>query len=79
MDNIAEPVYCQPTQPEPAPADNFRMTTEALTTEELTDVYSALWMGALMFANGSIRDPFPPELEQVAARFFELFPPATKA
>jgi len=36
-------------------------------------------MGALMFASGSIKDPFPAELEHVAARFFELFPPSTKA
>jgi hypothetical protein len=52
------------------------MTTNP--SPDLLDVYAALWMGALMLASGAIQDPFPAELEDAAARYFELFPPVAK-
>lgn len=51
----------------------------ANTGADTLDVNDALWIGVLMLASGSIKDPFPVELEEVAARYFELFPPTTKA
>jgi hypothetical protein len=51
--------------------DLFRLDTP--------DVYGALWVGALMLASAMIKDPFPPELEEVAVTYFELFPPTAKA
>jgi hypothetical protein len=49
------------------------------TGSNTLDVYDALWIGALMLASAMIKDPFPPELEEVAVTYFELFPPTTKA
>lgn len=55
------------------------MNANANTNSDTLDVNDALWIGALMLASGSIRDPFPAEFEEVAAKYFELFPPITKA
>lgn len=49
------------------------------TGSRAPDFYGALWIGALMLASGSIEDPFPAEFEKVAASYFEMFPPTTKA
>jgi hypothetical protein len=49
------------------------------TGSDTPDVYGALWIGALLLASGAIQDPFPSELDEVAARYFERFPPTTKA
>jgi len=42
-------------------------------------VYVALWLGALRAATGATIDPFPDELDDLAAAYFEMFPPAAKA
>lgn len=74
----AEAALCQPaTQPYAGATDN--LSQNANPNAETRDVNDALWIGAPMLASGSIRDPFPAELEEVAARYFELFPPTTKA
>ena len=64
-------------QPYAGAADNFRV--DARTSTDTMDVNAALWLGALMLASGSITDPFPAELEEVAARYFALIPPTAKA
>jgi hypothetical protein len=64
------------TQPDAGPDDNFRMNET--TGSDTPDVYGVLWIGALLLASGAIQDPFPSELEEVAASYFELFPPTTK-
>jgi hypothetical protein len=65
------------TQPDATPVDNPRMNEN--TGSDTPDVYGALWIGALLQASGAIQAPFSAELEEVAARYFELFPPTTKA
>jgi hypothetical protein len=42
-------------------------------------VYAALWIGALLVASGELRDPFPPEIEELARRYFEAYPPDARA
>jgi hypothetical protein len=44
-----------------------------------TEVYAALWLGALLAAAGEPPDPFPPPIEELARRYFEAFPPEAKA
>jgi hypothetical protein len=41
--------------------------------------YTALWIGALLFAVDAIADPFPAEFDQLASVYFERFPPVAKA
>ena len=65
------------TQPYASSDDNISMNPN--TGSGTLDVYDALWIGALMLASAMIKDPFPPELEEVAVTYFELFPPTTKA
>lgn len=69
--------YGNRTQPDAGTDDNIRMNET--TGSDTPDVYGALWIGAFMLASGSIKAPFPAELEEVAARYFERFPPTTKA
>ena len=52
-----------PTHPTPGPSE----------------VYAALWLGALLVAAGELPDPFPPAIEELARAYFELFPPEVKA
>ena len=66
------------TQPY-ASSMNANTGMNANTCSDTLDVNNALWIGPLMLASGSIVDPFPAEFEEVAARYFELFPPTTKA
>jgi len=40
---------------------------------------AALWLGVLLVATGELRDPLPPELENLALRYFEAYPPEVKA
>ena len=35
-----------------------------------TEVYAALWLGALLVAAGELPDPFPPPIEELARRYF---------
>jgi hypothetical protein len=50
---------------------------------ELDEVVSgfeaALWYGELLIASGRQVDPFPAELEALAAVFFAMFPPRSQA
>jgi len=46
---------------------------------DLEAFYAALWVGALMVAIDALADPFPSEFDQIAAVYFELFPPVAKA
>jgi hypothetical protein len=41
--------------------------------------YTALWIGALLAAGDGLDDPFPAELEPIAAAYFERCPPSAKA
>jgi hypothetical protein len=41
--------------------------------------YAALWLGALLATNGTVRDPFPLEIEELAWRYFEAYPPYAMA
>jgi len=34
---------------------------------------------SLLVASGELRDPFPPPIEELARRYFEVFPPDAKA
>jgi hypothetical protein len=43
------------------------------------EVYAALWLGALLVAAGELPDPFPPPIEELARRYFELHAPEVKA
>jgi hypothetical protein len=43
------------------------------------EVYAALWLGALLVVTGAPVDPFPAELEEIARRYFEAYPPRVKA
>jgi hypothetical protein len=47
--------------------------------EHASEVYAALWFGALLAAAGELPDPFPPPIEELARRYFERFPPEVKA
>jgi hypothetical protein len=38
------------------------------------EVYAALWLGALLVAAGELPDPFPPPIEELARRSFEVYP-----
>jgi hypothetical protein len=67
-----------PTQPPPAPADNLGMPTSQPTPGP-AEVYAALWFGALLVAAGELPDPFPPPIEELALRYFEVYPPEVKA
>ena len=40
---------------------------------------AALWYGELLSASGRPVDPFPAELDALAAMFFALFPPFAQA
>jgi hypothetical protein len=44
-----------------------------------SEVYAALWFGALLAAAGELPDPFPPQIEELARAYFEWFPPDVKA
>jgi hypothetical protein len=43
------------------------------------EVYAALWLGALLAAAGELSDPFPPQIEELARAYFELYAPEVKA
>ncbi len=43
------------------------------------DFYVALWIGGLLAASDGLDNPFPAELERLAADYFERFPPSAKA
>jgi hypothetical protein len=43
------------------------------------EVYAALRLGALLVAAGELPDPLPPQIEELARRYFELYPPEVKA
>jgi hypothetical protein len=43
------------------------------------EIYAALFLGALLVAAGELPDPFPPALEELSRRYFEVFPPEVKA
>jgi hypothetical protein len=43
------------------------------------EVYAALWFGALLAAAGELPDPLPPQIEELARRYFEACPPDVKA
>ena len=49
------------------------------TSGPLAEVYAALWFGALLAAAGELPDPFPPPMEELARRYFEVCPPEAKA
>lgn len=55
------------------------LTSRCRRTPAPAEVYAALWLGALLVATGELRDPFPPHLEELPLRYFEAFPPHTKA
>jgi hypothetical protein len=44
-----------------------------------SEIYAALWLGALLIAAGELPDPLPPQIEELARRYFERFPPDVKA
>jgi hypothetical protein len=69
--------HCTGTQRYTSSDDNIRMN--ANTGSDTREFDGALWIGALMAASAMIKDPFPPELEEVAVKYFELLPPTTKA
>jgi hypothetical protein len=46
---------------------------------DLETFYAALWIGALLVAIDALADPFPAEFDQIAAMYFERFPPVAKA
>jgi hypothetical protein len=53
-----------------------------MTIDQAADLeafYAALWIGALTGAVDALADPFPAEFDQLAAMYFELFPPVAKA
>ena len=43
------------------------------------EVYAALWIGALLAVTGQILDPLPPQIDDLAQRYFETYPPEVKA
>jgi hypothetical protein len=43
------------------------------------EVYAALWLGALLHATGELPDPFPPQIDELARRYFEALLPEVKA
>jgi hypothetical protein len=49
------------------------------TPNPAAEVYAALWHGALLAAAGELSDPFPPQIEELARRYFERYPPDAKA
>ncbi len=53
--------------------------TTTTSTPGPSEVYAALWLGALLVAAGELPDPFPAEIEELARRYFEAFPPEVKA
>jgi len=46
---------------------------------EIDEIYAALWHFVLQLARGAAVDPIPAELEELAALYFRLHPPAAKA
>jgi hypothetical protein len=42
-------------------------------------VYAALWLGALLIADGAAVDPFPTGIEELAWRYFDAYPPDAMA
>lgn len=71
-----------PTQPPRAAADNLDMPITSITSHPgpgPSEVYAALWLGALMAAAGELPDPFPPPIQELAQRYFEVYPPEVKA
>jgi hypothetical protein len=47
--------------------------------EHASEVYAALRLGALLVAAGELPDPLPPQIEELARAYFELYPPDVKA
>lgn len=41
--------------------------------------YIALWIGALVCASDATYDPFPVQLDELAAEYFSVFRPRAKA
>jgi len=41
--------------------------------------YTALWIGGLLAVSDGLDDPFPAELEPLAAEYFARCPPSAKA
>jgi hypothetical protein len=44
-----------------------------------SEVYAALWLGALLAAAGELPDPLPPPIEELARAYFERYAPEAKA
>jgi len=59
--------------------DHRRVGHRIATAAGSVAVHAALWIGALLVAVGALADPFPAELDQLVAMYFERFPPVAKA
>lgn len=55
------------------------MLTHHDPTPGPSEVYAALFFGALLVAAGELPDPMPPQIEELARAYFELYPPEVKA
>ena len=78
IQDVVEPEPEHP-QPDVVLGQVHQLAAGGDPAKHASEVYAALWLGALLAAAGELPDPFPPPIEELARRYFERFPPNAKA